>query len=559
MKVLKNMTIAKQLFAGIGIILLSLIVGVSIAFGLINSIFTAATKMAVENAKAEEIHNVQVNIAGVYLNLAIMIPEKADTLQKQNAESDLLEHRTAYANSMKWLKENSITQEDTDLLTAVDDEMQTARETNDKVVQLALAGEDTEATTLYSTKALTQYGAIQASLRKALEYRETQKALLDQSVKDLRVKIYIILGIVAVVVLSLTTIIITSISRSLTMAINKSLFYLGELANGDFTAIVTDDLLERHDELGEIGRAISRIIASLRTSLGQVRDGVGTIASASTQLSAISDEMTSSAAESSSRAYGVASAAEEMSANTLSVAAGMEQATTNLRSVATATEEMTSTISEIAGNSEKARRITSEAVTQADLISAAVRALGQSAMDIGKVTETITSISNQTNLLALNATIEAARAGVAGKGFAVVATEIKELAKQTAAATEDIKAKIANIQNSTTGTVKDIEKVMGVIREISDIVTTIATAIEEQSVVTKDIAVNISQATVGVDDANHRVSQTSNVAQSVARDISGVSMAGVNINNGSQQVQSSAQELSQLAEQLSGMVLSFKV
>jgi methyl-accepting chemotaxis protein len=188
-----------------------------------------------------------------------------------------------------------------------------------------------------------------------------------------------------------------------------------------------------------------------------------------------------------------------------------------------------------------------------------VRALGQSAQDIGKVTETITSISNQTNLLALNATIEAARAGAAGKGFAVVATEIKELAKQTAAATEDIKDKIASVQNSTTGTVADIEKVMGVIREISDIVTTIATAIEEQSVVTKDIASNISQATMGVDDANHRVSQTSTVAQTVAMDISGVSMAGVNISNGSQQVQSSAQELSQLAEQLRGMVLAFKV
>jgi methyl-accepting chemotaxis protein len=237
----------------------------------------------------------------------------------------------------------------------------------------------------------------------------------------------------------------------------------------------------------------------------------------------------------------------------------MEQATTNLRSVATATEEMTATISEIAGNSEKARRITGQAVAQADSISSAVRALGQSAQEIGKVTETITSISNQTNLLALNATIEAARAGAAGKGFAVVATEIKELAKQTAAATEDIKDKIAGVQNSTSSTVEDIEKVMGVIREISDIVTTIATAIEEQSVVTKDIASNISQATMGVDDANQRVSQTSTVAQTVAQDISGVSMAGVNITDGSQQVLSSAQELSRLAEQLRSMVLGFKL
>ncbi|HMZ08754.1 MAG TPA: methyl-accepting chemotaxis protein, partial [Anaerolineales bacterium] len=226
---------------------------------------------------------------------------------------------------------------------------------------------------------------------------------------------------------------------------------------------------------------------------------------------------------------------------------------------ATATEEMTATIGEIAGNSEKARRITGDAVSQADIISAAVRSLGQSAQDIGKVTETITSISNQTNLLALNATIEAARAGAAGKGFAVVATEIKELAKQTATATEDIKAKISGIQNSTANTVDDIEKVMRIIRDISEIVTTIATAIEEQSVVTRDIASNISQATRGVDEASERVTQTSTVAQSVAQDISAVNRAGNEIAHGSKQVQASASELSSLAEQLRNMVYAFKV
>ena len=196
---------------------------------------------------------------------------------------------------------------------------------------------------------------------------------------------------------------------------------------------------------------------------------------------------------------------------------------------------------------------------QADRISTAMRTLGRSAQEIGKVTETITSISNQTNLLALNATIEAARAGAAGKGFAVVATEIKELAQQTAGATEDIKSKISGIQNSTSGAVEDIEKVSQVIRQVSEIVTTIATAIEEQSVVTKDIAANISQANAGVTDANQRVAQTSTVSQSVARDIAGVSAAGQEINNGSAQVQTSAAELSHLAERLRNMVEQFKV
>src|ERR1035438_8996897 len=170
---------------------------------------------------------------------------------------------------------------------------------------------------------------------------------------------------------------------------------------------------------------------------------------------------------------------------------------------------MTSTISEIAGNSEKARRITGDATQQAARITEQMNLLGQAAREIGKVTETITEISSQTNLLALNATIEAARAGAAGKGFAAVANEIKELAQQTAAATEDIKGRIAGVQSSAAGGISEIEKVSQVIHEVSDIVTSIAAAIEEQSTATKDIARNIAEASAGVQNANKRVSETS--------------------------------------------------
>src|ERR1017187_5300530 len=154
---------------------------------------------------------------------------------------------------------------------------------------------------------------------------------------------------------------------------------------------------------------------------------------------------------------------------------------------------MTATIGEIASNSEKARRITEDATRQAARISEQMNQLGTAAQQIGKVTETITEISSQTNLLALNATIEAARAGSAGKGFAVVANEIKGLAQQTAAATEDIKGRIAGVQSSTAGGIAEIGKVTQVIREVSDIVSAIAAAIEEQATVTKDIARNIGE------------------------------------------------------------------
>jgi methyl-accepting chemotaxis protein len=220
---------------------------------------------------------------------------------------------------------------------------------------------------------------------------------------------------------------------------------------------------------------------------------------------------------------------------------------------------MTSTIGEIAGNSEKARRITEEATLQAARIGEQMNQLGAAAQQIGKVTETITEISSQTNLLALNATIEAARAGSAGKGFAVVANEIKELAKQTAAATEDIKGRIAGVQSSTAGGIAEIGKVTQVIREVSEIVASIAAAIEEQSTVTKDIARNIAEASIGVGDANKRVSETSEATAEIAKEIVGVDRAAGQIADGSEEIKASATGLSGVAEQLQSTVARFRI
>ena len=220
---------------------------------------------------------------------------------------------------------------------------------------------------------------------------------------------------------------------------------------------------------------------------------------------------------------------------------------------------MTATIGEIAGNSEKARRITQQATDQAKRITEQINQLSESAREIGKVTEAINGISSQTNLLALNATIEAARAGAAGKGFAVVATEIKALAQQTAAATEDIKNRITGVQNSTSSGIAEIEKISQVIYEVSDIVSLIAAAIEEQAVSTKDIARNIAEASIGVTDANERIAQSSEVSKEIAKDISTVDHAATEIVDGSGRARSSAEELSRVSAALMLTVERFKI
>jgi uncharacterized phage infection (PIP) family protein YhgE len=162
-------------------------------------------------------------------------------------------------------------------------------------------------------------------------------------------------------------------------------------------------------------------------------------------------------------------------------------------------------------------------------------------------------------LLALNATIEAARAGAAGKGFAVVANEIKELARQTVDATQDIKGMVTGIQSSTSDTLVDLGRISQIISQVSEVVETIAAAIEEQSTVTKDIARNVNEAVAGVKDANERVAQISSVSKSVAKDVATVNDAAGDMALGSEQVMTSAAELSKLAADLQDLVGRFKV
>ncbi len=347
------------------------------------------------------------------------------------------------------------------------------------------------------------------------------------------------------------------VSRRITLPIKSASLILKELASGE------GDLTKRlevssNDEIGEMSRSLNTFIEKQNECVKNIINNAGSLGIASDSLFDIAKQMAANAEETSMKSHSVASASEEMSANMSSVAAASEQATTNMDTVATATEEMTATIREIAGNSEKAREIASKAVSSAEAASERVDRLGLDANEISKVTEVITEISEQTNLLALNATIEAARAGEAGKGFAVVANEIKELARQTAEATQEIKGKIEGIQSSTGDTVKEIKQISDVINEVNEIVATIATAIEEQSVTTGEIASNLMQASQGIQDVNQSVAQSSTVAGDISKDIGVVSQASEELTIAGTQIKRSAQDLHLFSERLTKAVDMFK-
>ncbi len=558
MNLLNNMKVGTRLALGFGLLMVLILIGTAIGVYGINAINMGMDSAIHESDISIKVYEVHADLDDVQRNVQNMLMS-TDAAQKADFQTKIDAARAAYADDLKWLKGEVTDKDGTASIAALEAAITALRAVNNEAIGFSTAGQDAQAFKTYVDKAIPLRGDIDSALDNLINLASQRRDATDKATETTKVQMITFVVVCAAVSLILALVFSLLISNSITRPVASVAGYLAEMSQGNFSIDLAQSLMSRRDEMGEMVRALSQLLFSLKDSLSQMREGISTIASASTELTAISEEMTSSAQETSDKSHVVAAAAEEMSVNTVSVAAGMDQASTNLRSVATATEQMTATVGEIAGNSEKARRITTQAVTQADQISHLVRDLGRSAQEIGKVSETITSISNQTHLLALNATIEAARAGAAGKGFAVVATEIKELAQQTAVATEDIKSKVAGVQASTTGAVADIERITQVIKDVSDIVSTIATAIEEQSVVTRDIASNITQAAMGVKDANERVSQTSMVAQNVASDITGVSTAGQEMKSASNQVQTSATELSSLAEHLQSMAGQFRL
>jgi methyl-accepting chemotaxis protein len=325
---------------------------------------------------------------------------------------------------------------------------------------------------------------------------------------------------------------------------------------GDLTKRI---ILDSKDEIAELAKWFNLFIEKLQSIIGSISNNTQTLGQESMNLSSFASSLAQNAQKASDLSENVATAAEEMSANLNNVAAAMEESTTNTSMVASAAEQMTATINEIAGYSGQAHGISLEAVKQAEATSERMAKLGASADAISKVTETITEISEQTNLLALNATIEAARAGEAGKGFAVVANEIKELAKQTAMATLDIKTKIDDVQRTTTGTVQDIQEISTVINKVNEIVATITRAVSEQSKATQEIALNINQASEGLGEVNENVSQISVVASTITQDIAQVNSASGDVSGTSSEVQLSSQNLQSLAMDLQKAVDSFKI
>ena len=318
------------------------------------------------------------------------------------------------------------------------------------------------------------------------------------------------------------------IARMITRPLARCVAVLERVGGGDLTARTG---LTGRDEVGRLAIAVDATAGSVGTMVREVTDSANHVAAASEELTSVSTEMSVHAEATSAQAGSVSISSERVSRNVQTVAAGAE--------------EMGASIREIAGNAIEAAKVAAEAADTASRTNEIVSQLGRSSTEISSVVKLITSIAEQTNLLALNATIEAARAGEAGKGFAVVATEVKDLAQETAKATEDISRRIGAIQNETEQAIVAISEISEVTARINDYTSTIAAAVEQQTATTAEMARNVMEAAAGTNE--------------IAGTISNVAQAAGSTATGATETQTTAQELARMAATLQRTVSAYRV
>jgi len=385
------------------------------------------------------------------------------------------------------------------------------------------------------TTAQKNFGAIQdandktdAAVGTAEDQLDHGRAEIQKHTTDTFGQLYalnfVMFGLGAAIVVIATILLGRSMSRRVRLVVGA----LDRIAIGDLSQRSHD---QGNDEISDMGRALNAALDKIGDVFSRITGMADRLALAATGLQAVATNLGRSAEETSAQAGVVAQTAGEVSQNVQAVAAGGEQ--------------MGASIGEISRNANEAARVATEAVTSAETTTRTMNKLGESSREIGDVVRLITSIAEQTNLLALNATIEAARAGDAGKGFAVVADEVKQLAQETARATEDISQRVETIQEDADQATRAITDISGVISRINEFQTTIASAVEEQTATTQAINAGVSDAATG----------SGQIAQSIA----GVADAAQATTASIDDAQNSAHELSGMSSELGQLVAGFRL
>jgi methyl-accepting chemotaxis protein len=401
----------------------------------------------------------------------------------------------------------------------------------DKIEQLAMGqGNDAmgRAYDMLKTDESAQQGELMGRLQKLVDTQQEKTNQEIQALADASHEATLALWTTTLLGILAGCVIAYFLSKRISVSLGSLLARARAISAGDLSGQELTSGAD--DEIGDLMTAMNEMQTRLREMIVAVAQMSGHVASSSENLRGVSDHMSTNAEETANQSRIVSVSGEEVSRN--------------LQAAAAATEQMSASIKEISKNTTEAAMVSKSAVSTAQTTNASVLELAKSSAEIGNVIKVITTIAHQTNLLALNATIEASRAGDAGKGFAVVANEVKELAKQTAIATEEISRKIEAIQGETKTTTQSIAQITGIITQINNISNTIAGAIEDQTTTTNDMVRNVNHAATG--------------SAQIVDNMKAVANAAKNTTQGAEETNEAAQKLSKMAAELRQLVSQFK-
>ena len=457
----------------------------------------------------------------------------------KGAADDTADSRKAFLASgatlqkkLALLEANTLTADETALVKTAKDAIAAFDETDTQVIDGYRSGTPAgidKANTLVLTTEITNYNNAAAAMQKLtdLSTAALKTAVSDASADAGHNKVVVLL--VLLLGLVLVGVVVLAVIRSITTPLVALRDRLADIADGDgdLTARVEED---GSDEVTEISALFNRFIGQIADIISRVAGTANTVAAAAEELSANTMQISSASEETSVQAGSVSNLAERVSSNVQAVAAGAEQ--------------MGAAITEIARNTTEAARVAQHCLDVVSNASETVTKLGESSQEIGEVLRVIAAVTAQTNLLALNATIEAARAGELGKGFAVVAGEVKDLARETAQATEDISRRVGAIQSDAQSAVASVSQIGEAMQGITEFQVVISAAVDEQIATTNEVSRNVTNAAAATTD--------------IANDITGVSEASMSTAAGVNQSLQAIQELAVMSSELQSMVGRFR-
>ena len=548
---LQNLSIGKKIGGTVGIVLCVLVMSSGFAY-------QSVKKIGVETTNVQNNENLDKNFLNIMTKHYQWIENVADAILTGNNHeltASVNDHTCALGTWLYGDKRLEVEKRFPELATLFKQLEAPHRRLHESAAKIKSSTTE-EARHIYRTETLPTLRILEKTFAEiGTNLEKTTAELFNTLQDDLKSETKILL-IMTSLGLCFALVVSFFMTKSITKPISRAVEFANRMAQGDFSQQLP---VSQEDETGRLIKSLNSMATSVGLMVSKINDEMQKLIGSSKQLNTISKEMLTGTSQVSRQTESVATATEEMSGNMNSVAAATEEASTSVSIVATAIEEILLSIQEESDKTTEASSITQDAVGLVRSSSKKVDALGGAANEISKVTEVITEISEQTNLLALNATIEAARAGEAGKGFAVVANEIKELAKQTAEATGEIKSKIESIQNSTNETVAEIKQINEVIGKVDDIVTEISSSVEGQNQTSGEISTNVTHAAQGIAEVNEKIAESSTVAGEIAENITGVSQVTVNLTGKGKEIREKAEELSAMVDVLKEHLGRFKV